>query len=187
MLKSNNATRVMILIDIKYRFLLFRSTLNFLSVKIADYMEHFPEYSNLEGLKAINITKKTEKGLINIPESGEIKEFLENGSILYCDLKTDEFWIKTSLNMISGLKKLSISLDIKNRMEMPMKKLKMLIIKTGLNFWIDYCKDDDFHYIIVDAKCRTLRAKQNLEFDIEDLAKNTPIDESILKSFISVN
>ena len=63
-------------------------------------MEHFPEYSNLEGLKAINITKKTEKGLINIPESGEIKEFLENGSILYCDLKTDEFWIKTSLNMI---------------------------------------------------------------------------------------
>ena len=72
MLKSNNATRVMILIDIKYRFLLFRSTLNFLSVKIADYMEHFPEYSNLEGLKAINITKKTEKGLINIPESGEI-------------------------------------------------------------------------------------------------------------------
>ena len=106
-----------------------------MSVKIADYMEHFPVYSNLEGLKAINITKKTDKGIVGIPidNGGEVKDYLENGNILYCDLKTDEYWIKTSINMTSNHKKLSISLDIKNRMEMPMKKLKMNLKK--LSFW----------------------------------------------------
>ena len=143
-------------------------------------MEHFPVYSNLEGLKAINITKKTDKGIVGIPidNGGEVKDYLENGNILYCDLKTDEYWIKTSINMTSNHKKLSISLDIKNRMEMPMKKLKMLLIKTGLNFWIDFCKNDEFHYIYVDAMCKTIKGKLNLNFEIEDLAKTTQIDES---------
>ncbi len=95
-------------------------------------------YSNLEGLKATNIFKKTEKGNVSIPieTGGEVKDYLENGNVLYCDLKTDEYWIKTSLNMFSNQMKLSISLDIKKRLEMPMKKLKLLLIKTGLNFWI---------------------------------------------------
>lgn len=146
-------------------------------------MEHFPMYSNLEGLKAINITKRSDKGIVNIPTdtSGEIKDYLENGNILYCDLKTDEYWIKTSLNLFSNQKKLSISLDIKNKLNLPMKKLKMLLIKTSLNFWIDFCKNnnDEFHYIFVDSTCKTLKSKQNMEFEIEDLAKKTSIDESI--------
>lgn len=144
-------------------------------------MEHFPLYSNLEGLKAINITKKTDKGNFPIPIEigGEVRDYLENGNILYCDLKTDEYWINTSLKMRSNQKKLSISLDIKNRLEMPLKKLKMLLIKTGLNFWIDFCKNDDFHYIFYGAKCKTLKAKQILEFEIDDLVETTQIDECI--------
>ena len=156
-------------------------------MKIADYMEHFPVYSNLEGLKAINIMKRTEKGNVNIPidTGGEVKDYLENGNVIYCDLKTDEYWINTSLNMFSNQKKLSISLDIKNRLEMPMKKLKMLLIKTGLNFWIDFCKNkiDEFHYIYVDATCKTSKAKQNLDFQIEDLAKTTQVDECKIRRF----
>jgi len=139
-------------------------------------------YSNLEGLKATNIFKKTEKGNVSIPieTGGEVKDYLENGNVLYCDLKTDEYWIKTSLNMFSNQMKLSISLDIKKRLEMPMKKLKLLLIKTGLNFWIDFCKNknNDFHYIYVDAQCRTMKSKQDMEFSIGDMSKSDQIDDS---------
>ena len=51
-LNSNPNHRVTLLIDIEYSLCIkFRSTLLFLSVKIADYMEHYPTYSNLEGKK----------------------------------------------------------------------------------------------------------------------------------------
>ena len=63
-LNSNNAYKVMVIIDQK-------STINYLCKKIAEQMEKFQEYTNLEGLKAINLTKKTEKGVIKIPSSGE--------------------------------------------------------------------------------------------------------------------
>ena len=48
--------------------------------------------------------KKTDKGnvILSIGEGQLIKDYLENGNVIYCDLKTEEFWIKTSINLITN-------------------------------------------------------------------------------------
>ena len=125
------------------------------------------------------MTKKNEKLNVFVPidEGAEVKDYLENGNTIYCDLKSDEYWTKTSLILISNAKKLSITLDIKNRLETSIKKIKIMLIKTSINFWFDFCKNDELHYIFVEAKCKVLGSKQNLEFDIKDQIKTTPFDE----------
>jgi hypothetical protein len=175
-LNSNNLQKVMVIIDRK-------SSLNYLSIKIAEQMEKFSEFSNLEGLKAINLTKKTEKGIIKIPSSGEIKDHITGGEIIYCDLNTQEYWIKTHIKIYSSYSKMVITLDLKFRIETIFKKLKFLLLKLGINFWMDYSKnkDDPFHYAFINAKFKTCKSKNNFEFNINDLNKSNQIESSNFK------
>ena len=93
--------------------------------------------------------KKTDKGnvILSIGEGQLIKDYLENGNVIYCDLKTEEFWIKTSINLITNEKKVSFSIDLKIKADMQLMKLKYLLIKIGTNFWIDLNENDIFHFI----------------------------------------
>jgi hypothetical protein len=96
-------------------------------------------------------------------------------------LKSEEYWIKTILNLSSSDKKLSISLDIKAKVEMMLVKLKLLLLKMALNIWIDFCKNDHFHYIIIGAKLEIKNTKRNFNLDISDLTKKSSFDESKFK------
>jgi hypothetical protein len=177
-LNSNNSYKVMVIVDGK-------STLDYLCMKIAEQMEKFHEYTNLEGLKAINLTKKAEKGVIKIPSSGELKDYLTGGDIIYCDLTTQEYWVKTNIKIFSSYSKMIINLDLKFRLETIFKKLKFLLIKLGTNFWIDYTKGkkDSFHYTFVNAKFKTMKSKNNFELNINDINKSIQIESSKYKRF----
>jgi hypothetical protein len=172
-LNSNNSYKVMVIVDGK-------STLDYLCMKIAERMEKFQEYTNLEGLKAVNLTKKTEKGVVKIPSSGELKDHLNGGDVIFCDLITQEYWVKTNIKIFSSYSKMIINLDLKFRLETLFKKLKFLLIKLGTNFWIDYSKgkDDSLHYTFVNAKFKTTKSKNNFEFNINDLNKSIQIESS---------
>lgn len=148
-------------------------------MKICDSIGQFPEFANLEGLKAVNIQKKTDKGLqLCDSNSSEIKDVFENGSTIFCDINTNEYWVKASLNLSSISKKLSVSLELKLNIKMTMHKLKQLLLKTGMYFWMENCQfDDEFHYIYVSANCKTSKSKQNLDFEISDLTAKILIDE----------
>lgn len=134
------------------------------------------------GLKASNIQKKTEKGLQLIPQtSHEIKDILENGNTLFCDILTNEYWVNTSINLSSNSKRLSVSLDLKLNVKMSIHKLKLLLLKTGMYFWMENCQyNDEFHYIYDSANCKTTKSKQNLDFDISDLTSKMLLDECII-------
>jgi hypothetical protein len=148
-------------------------------MKICDSINQFPEFANLEGLKAVNIQKKTDRGLqICDSASSEIKDVFENGNIIFCDIVTNEYWVKASLNLSSSTKKLSVSLELKLNLKMSMHKLKLLLLKAGMFFWMENCQfDDEFHYIYVAANCKTSKSKQNLDFDISNLTAKILIDE----------
>ena len=84
------------------------------------------------------------------------------------------------MNLSSTTKKLSVSLDLKLNTKMTIHKLKLLLLKTGMYFWMENCQfDDEFHYIYVSANCKTNKSKQNLEFEICDLTAKIVIDERI--------
>ena len=72
-------------------------------MKICDCIGQFPEFTNLEGnyliikgLKAVNIQKKTARGLQICDQLGsEIKDVFENGNTIFCEIITNEYWINT--------------------------------------------------------------------------------------------
>jgi hypothetical protein len=178
-LNSNNSYKVLVIIDQK-------SPIDYLCMKIAEQMEKFPEYTNLEGLKATNLTKKGEKGILKIPSSGDIREHLNDGDIIYCDLTTRECWVKTTIRMNSLYSRLTINLDLKFKLTTFFKKLKFLLIKLGLNFWVDYAKgqEDNFHYIFTQAKFKTLKSKNNIEFNVNDLNRQDNFESKKLLELI---
>ena len=68
------------------------ASIEYLSMKICENFSQFPEYQNLEGLRAINLTKiKEEK---NLPPEEKVENVLRNGDIIYLDLISNEIWIK---------------------------------------------------------------------------------------------
>jgi hypothetical protein len=144
-------------------------------------MEKFPEYANLEGLKACNLTKRTEKGNIKISNSEEIKDEINHDDTLYFDLMTEEYWINTTIKMHSSNCMLTIALDIKFRTETFFTNLKFLLIKFGIMFWMEHSKgrDDFYHYIFTNAKFKTLKSKNNMEFNVMDINKSLHIGKSI--------
>ena len=61
---------------------------------------------------------------------------------------------------------------------MSIHKLKLLLLKAAMYFWIENCQyNDEFHYIYVNANCKTTKSKQNLDFEISDLTARIFLDE----------
>lgn len=172
-LESDNSHKVMVIIDKK-------STVQYLCMKIAEKMEKFHQFANLEGLKAINLTKRTEKGTVKIPNSGEIKDFIVCDDVIYCDLSTQEYWVKTVIKLHSNSSRLIITMDIKHRLDTYFKKLKFLLTKLAINFWADYAKGqaDNCHYIFTSMNFKTLKSKNNFVYNLSDIVKTDYLDES---------
>ena len=64
---------------------------------------------------------------------------------------------------------------------MSMHKLKLLLLKTGMYFWMENCQyNDEFHYIYDSASCKTTKSKQNLDFEISDLTAKILLDECMI-------
>ena len=166
-LNNNNSYKVIVILNSK------NTTIEYLGVKIAEQMEKFHEFENLEGLKAINLTKRTDKGISKLPITGDITEFINDGDIIYCDLITQEYWVKTTIKMNSPYANLLIKLDIKFRLDTMIKKLRFLLMKLGINFWIDSAtKLEDFnHYIFTSINFKTLKAKNNIDYSISNINK----------------
>ncbi len=152
-----------------------------LAFKAHGKSEKFQEFETLEGLKAVNLSKKTERGTIKIPITGDINEFINDGDIIYCDLNTEEYWVKTTIKMISLHSILLINLDIKFRLDTMIKKLRFLLMKLGLNFWIDTASqlEDYNHYIFTSLNFKTLKSKNNIDYSVSDLKKGMFIEKSM--------
>ena len=115
--------------------------MDFLSIKITESFDQFAEFANLEGLKAINLTKKGEKQAdILLPTTGTIKDCITNGDIIYCDLITNEYWVKATITISEGINssiKLMLSIDLKTRLNAQFKKFKIVLIKCAINCWLE--------------------------------------------------
>ena len=108
------------------------------------------------------MVKLTERGFVSLPERGNIKDWLATNDIVYCDLITKEYWIKTKIKIISKLKTLNIGMELKCNLDYSFESLKILLIKTGLNFWINTEKENHFHYIFDKSTFRTQKSNINL-------------------------
>ena len=163
------------------------ASLEFLSLKIAEAFDSFPEYRNLDGLKAVNLSKQNDKSKnIPLPMNAQLQDCILNGDVIYCDLKTNEYWIHTVITINIGkqqlIKTLHVSMDFKVRVDCLFKKFKLVIFKSALNSFVDYLHQQDnnelnlLHYVVTNIKflCDN---KGEFEFDLID-AKN---DDTLIK------
>jgi len=179
-LNNDNSYKVLVILNGN------NTTIQYLCVKIAEQFEKYQEFENLEGLKAGNLTKKTDKGIVRIPLTGEINECINDGDIIYCDLDTEEYWVKSTIKMSSTNFNLWINLDIKFRLDFIIKKLRFLLMKLGINYWIDTASElEDFnHYIFSSLNFKTMKSKNNIDYSVSDLKKGLSVEKSNLNFII---
>ena len=156
---SKNKKLVLVVVD-------SNSPMELLSYKICESFGQFPEYQNLEGLTATNLTKMEEEKK-NLPSEGKVGDVLRNGDIIYLDLISNEIWIKTNIamsNVTNKNIKLNISMDIKVKREMSFKELRHSVLKSGIICFVDrfYKSQNKFHYIVSEFSIST-SAHGNIE------------------------
>ena len=144
-LNPKNKKLVLVVVD-------SNSPMELLSYKICESYGQFPEYQNLEGLTATNLTKMDEEKK-NLPIEGKVGDVLRNGDIIYLDLISNEIWIKTSMSMINITNKNSgynISMDIKVKRHISFRELRYKLLKCGIMCYMDKFNKSShrFHYII---------------------------------------
>jgi hypothetical protein len=146
------------------------STLEYLKIKITDHLEHFPEYNNIHGLKVTNLRKKAEKGYTNLNQNGEIKEFLNDGDIVHCDVLTTEFWIPTKVRIENSFQVIRAKFDLKVNLETSLESLKYTMLKSLLNFYKEKLLSHyiAYHYIINDGFIEVINGEDKTRFSLSD-------------------
>lgn len=142
-LNLEKSRKIMIVLD-------NHSSVDYIRMKIIEHLDNLPEFNNLRGLKPVNLliqsNEKSEK--IAIDSNSEISNLLKDGSIVYCDLITSEFWIAMKILVSTTMNKISIKFDMKVPSCLTFRELKLLILKMTISFWNEQMDKDYFHFVI---------------------------------------
>jgi hypothetical protein len=174
----------------KYKFLItinVDSTYEDLKEKIKEHLKKSPEFNNINKLNLANMYKKdknNEKKML--PNEGQVKNFINSGDMIYCNLVTDEFWIKTYYNIQSLNFKRIIKTEYKLKKKMRYKKFKLMLMKGGIQFFVDNIKNTeytDFNYYLKFFEFKIKKNISILTHNIHNKQKNKmPIEKIINNS-----
>ena len=62
--------------------------------------DNFQLFKTLDGLRAHNLSKKT-KRLADLPETGTISDYLQDGEEIFFELSSINFWLKVNFKLYS--------------------------------------------------------------------------------------
>ena len=102
--------------------------------QIADSLQSLPEFKDINGVRAEDIYKISNSDKIELPKEGKASDFVNSGDILYCNLITDEYWIKTYFN-IQTLNFKKVEYKLKKKMRY--KRFKLMLMKGGIELFIE--------------------------------------------------
>ena len=115
---------------------------------IQDKKYHCAEFKNISNMKITNLKKKFEKeNSIKIYDEKFddeiIQNYFSNGEILFCDLITNEMWIKINFKLISYDFNKNIKIDFKFNNNLLFSKMKLILIKSGINLFLEQIKNNE--------------------------------------------
>ena len=122
-----------------------KNSIKNLKKKIISEFLNFPEFKNISNMKII-IKKKEKENIKILDEKFDenlIQNFFSNGEILFCDLITNEIWIKTNFKLISYDFNKNIKIDFKFNNNLIFFKLKLILIKSGINLFLEQIKNNE--------------------------------------------
>ena len=108
--------------------------------QIIESIQSIPEFKNINGVRVEEIYKISNNHKINLPPEGKASDFVNSGDYLYCNLLTDEYWIKTYFNIQTLNFKKIIKLEYKLKKKMKYKRFKLMLMKAGIELFIENIK-----------------------------------------------
>ena len=123
----------------------FDSSFEDLKLQITLNLKEHPEFKNIKKLSPEGLYKISNSVKADLPLEGKVKDFINSGDIVFCFLNTDEFWIKTYYNIITYNFKKIIKMEYKLKKKMKYKQFKLMLMKGGINFFIDNIKKSDLY------------------------------------------
>ena len=128
------------------------STIEELNNQVIQSLGSLPEFKNINGIRIEDIHKISNDNKISLPEVGKASDFVNSGDILYCNLITDEYWIKTYYNLQSIDFKKIIKLEYRLKKKMKYKKFKLMLMKGGIQLFIESKRNNklykNFNYYV---------------------------------------
>ena len=147
---------------------------------IKENLKSISDFQNVAGLRIENLYKLQNQNRINLPKEGNISEYIKSGDIIYCDIITDEYWIKTYYKMQAYNYKKIIKLEFKIPKKMAFKQIKLILLKAGIELLLDEIKtnnlNNSFNYFVKEIKYHNKKRKKshtNIEYEFIGLNKKT--------------
>lgn len=160
------------------------SSIEQLNNQITDSLQSFPEFKGINGVRAEDIYKISNNEQIYLPKEGKASEFINSGDILYCNLITDEYWIKTYFNIQTFNFKKMIKLEYKLKKKMRYKRFKLMLMKGGIELFIENIKSSKayttYNYYLKLFEFKIKNRKKVITHNIHNKQKDkTTIDKII--------
>lgn len=129
----------------------FNSSIDYLGKVIAEQIDNIPCFSQLKGLKAVNIQKFGQEKYTFIPNDDLVKYNFHNGDSLMFDLITQEYWLICNFIITTDLNKAKTSLQcqIKIPINLRIKKLRLMLIQFCIIFFCENIEQiNEFHFAL---------------------------------------
>ena len=160
------------------------STIEELNNQIVQSLGSLPEFKNINGIRIEDIHKISNDNKISLPEVGKVSDFVNSGDILYCNLITDEYWIKTYYNLQSIDFKKIIKLEYRLKKKMRYKKFKLMLLKGGIQLFIESVKNNKlykhFNYYVKLFEFKIKKHKKVITHNIHNNQKDKKTIDKII-------
>ena len=162
-----------------------------LNAQIKESFKLLPDFKSVSGIRAENLYKILNEKKMYLPKTGCINEYLKSGDIIYCDIISDEFWVKTYFKIQSYKYKKFVKSEYKIQKKMKFKQLKLILLKAGIEIFLDELKKNSpdtllnsFNYFVKNIKFHNKKNKKSFGIDEKKKSKKKFIDN---KNEILVN
>ena len=170
-IKPNNYSDKKILVIVK-------KNINFeqLYEQIEENFKSISEFKTISNIEIKNFSKIIGEDKIKLPLTGPIDNYLNSGDIIFCDILSEEIWMKTYFKLeIKNFRKV-IKIEYKIPKRLNFKHIKYILLKAGISLFYDEMKnnhvDNSFNFYLKDIlfnkkKKEILKNEEGKEYKYE--------------------
>ena len=140
--------------------------------QIQENFKSMSEFKTISNLKITNFTKTIGGVKLKLPLTGPIGQNLKSGDILYCDILSEEIWMKTYFKLEAKKFRKILQVEYKIPKRLNLSKIKLILLKAGISLFYDELKnnnlDNTFNYYLKDALFNRKKKKVSKDEDSKE-------------------
>ena len=111
--------------------------------QIQENFKSISEFKTISKLQITNFTKNVAGERLKLPLTGPIDKYLKSGDILFCDILSEEHWMKTYFKLeVKNFRKV-LQVEYKIQKRLGFKQIKFILLKAGISLFYDEIKNNN--------------------------------------------